>query len=342
MDSLQQTQPRSVGVEHLALHALAQVGFIQKLADLGVNGAMRAAILGNVIGRMAEPAAELATWNGLQTQSGLGERIDVDFAGLSQMRLYRASDLLRRPRAAIEEHLFSAIQTLFSLGETVTLYDLTNTYVEGDATANPKAHFGRSKEKRSDCPLITLGLVLDGSGFIRRSKTFEGHVSEGGTLAGMLSGLGAPPGARVIMDAGLASEANVTWLSEHGYRYRVVRRGGVRPFDATCAVSIETAGGETLRRQKVTREDGKEVELYGHSAGREAKETARVARFGAAFEAGLQKIADGLNKPRAEKRVDKWLERIGRLKEKSRGRARITRSVWGARSRKRKASVRRR
>jgi hypothetical protein len=86
VDSLQQTQPRSVGVEHLALHALAQVGFIQKLADLGVNGAMRAAILGNVIGRMAEPAAELATWNGLQTQSGLGERIDVDFAGLSHMR----------------------------------------------------------------------------------------------------------------------------------------------------------------------------------------------------------------------------------------------------------------
>jgi hypothetical protein len=246
-----------VGVEHLAQHALAQVGFIQKLADLGGNGAMRAAILGNVIGRMAEPAAELATWNGLQTQSGLGELIDVDFAGLSHMRLYRASDLLMRHRAAIEEHLFSAIQTLFSLEETVTLYDLTNTYVEGDATANPKAHLGRSKEKRSDCPLITLGLVLDGSGFIRRSKTFEGHVSEGGRLAGMLSGLGAPPRARVIMDAGLASEANVTCLSEHGYRYRVVRRGGVRPFDATCAGvhrdrrwrSAPTAKGHARGRQ---------------------------------------------------------------------------------------------
>ena len=284
-----------------------------------VNGAMRVAILGNVIGRMAEPAAELATWNGLQTQSGLGELIDVDFADLSHRRLYRASDLLMRHRAEIEEHLFSSIQTLFSLEETVTLYDLTNTYVEGEAAANPKAHFGRSKEKRSDCPLVTLGLVLDGSGFIRRSKTFEGHVSEGGTLAGMLSGLGAPPGARVIMDAGIASEANVTWLSEHGYRYRVVRRGGVRQFDETRAVVIETAGGEALRLQKVTREDGKEVELYCHSAGREAKETARVARFGAAFEAGLQKIADGLHKPRSEKRVDKLLERIGRLKEKSRG-----------------------
>ena len=319
IDSLQLTQPRSVGVEHLALHALTQVGLVQKLADRGINGAMRAAILGNVIGRMAEPASELSTWNWLQTQSGLGELIDVDFAGLSHMRLYRASDLLMRHRAEIEEHLFSSIQTLFSLEETVTLYDLTNTYVEGEAAANAKARFGRSKEKRSDCPLITLGLVLDGSGFIRRSKTFEGNVSEGATLAGMLSGGGAPPGARVIMDAGIASEANVTWLSENGYRYLVVRRGGVRQFDETHAVAIETAGGDPLRLQKVTREDGKEVELYCHSAGREAKETARVARFGAAFEAGLQKIADGLNKPRSEKRVDKLLERIGRLKEKSRG-----------------------
>ncbi len=319
IDSLQQTQPRSVGVEHLALHALSQVGFIQKLTDLGINGVMRAAILGNVIGRLAEPGSERSTWNWLQTQSALGELIDVDFAGLSPMRLYRASDLLMRHRAAIEAHLFSSIETLFSLEETVTLYDLTNTYVEGDAAANPKARFGRSKEKRTDCPLITLGLVLDGSGFIRRSKTFAGQVSEGATLEGMLSGLGAPPGAMVIMDAGIASEANVTWLSEHGYRYLVVRRGGARQFDESVAVTIETAGGEALRLQKVVREDGLEVELYCHSAGREAKETAMVARFGQAFEAGLQKIADGLTKPRSEKRYDQLLERIGRLKETSRG-----------------------
>ena len=135
----------------------------------------------------------------------------------------------------------------------------------------------------------------------------------------MLSGLDAPPGAMVIMDAGIATEANVTWLAEHGYRYLVVRRGGVRQFDETQAVSIETAGGEPIRLQKEMSEEGKEVRLYCHSAGREAKETAMMARFSQGFEAGLQKIADGLNKPRSEKRYDKLLERIGRLKEKSRG-----------------------
>ena len=319
IDSLQQTQPRSVGVEQVALHALSQLGFVEKLTDLGINGAMRAVILGNIIGRMSEPASELATWNWLQTHSGLGELIDVDFTGMSHMRLYRASDVLMTHRAAIEEQLFSSIQTLFSLEETVTLYDLTNTYVEGDAAANPKARHGRSKEKRTDCPLITLGLVLDGSGFVRRSKTFAGNVSEGATLEIMLSGLGAASGAMVIMDAGIATQVNLNWLSEHGYRYLVVRRGGARQFDDLRAVTIETAGGETLRLQKEVSEDGQEVQLYCHSAGREAKETAMDERFSQGFEAGLQKIADGLQKPRCEKRHDKVLERIGRLKEKSRG-----------------------
>jgi transposase len=319
IDSLEQSQPRSVGVENVALHALAQLGLVEKLTELGINGVMRAVILGNLIGRMAHPASEMATWNWLQTESGLGELLDVDFAGMSHMRLYRASDLLMRHRAEIEAHVFSAVQTLFGLAETVTLYDLTNTYFEGGAAGNSKAKHGRSKEKRTDCPLLTLGLVLDGSGFVRRSKTFAGNVSEGATLEVMLDGLDAPPGALVIMDAGIATEANLAWLVERGYRYLVVRRGGARQFDATQAVAIETAGGETLRLQKEPSEDGKEVLLYCHSEGREAKETAMLTRFTTAFEAGLQKLADGMHKPRTEKRHDKVLERIGRLKEKSRG-----------------------
>jgi transposase len=164
-----------------------------------------------------------------------------------------------------------------------------------------------------------LGLVLDGSGLVRRSRTFDGNVAEGITLAGMLTGLGAPTGALVIMDAGIATEANLAWLVEQGYRYLVVRRGGARQFDDVRAVAIETAGGETLQIQKEVSEDGQEVRLYCHSQGREAKESAMVTRFTEGFEAGLQKIADGLLKPRSEKRHDKLLERIGRLKEKSRG-----------------------
>lgn len=69
---------------------------------------------------------------------------------------------------------------------------------------------------------MTLGLVLDGSGFVRRSQTFAGNVSEASTLETMLQDLNAPPGALVVMDAGIATEANIQWLSTTGYGYLVV------------------------------------------------------------------------------------------------------------------------
>lgn len=319
VDSLELTDPRSVGVEHLALQAVSQLGLIEKLTDLGINGVMRSAILGNIIGRMAQPASELATLDWLKHHSALGELIDVDFEGLSHMRLYRASDLLMRHRDSIEAHVLNTAKTLFHIEETVTLYDLTNTYFEGEATANPKAKRGRSKEKRSDCPLVTLGLVLDGSGFVRRSKTFTGNVSEGKTLQEMLTGLGASLGAMVILDAGISTEENLAWLAKNGYRYLVVRRGGARQFDVASALTIKTAGGATVQLQKKLSEDGKEVQLYCHSEGRAAKETAMFSNFCKKFEDGLQKIAEGLKNPTYEKSYEKLLERVGRLKEKSKG-----------------------
>ncbi|OIQ82475.1 transposase DDE domain protein [mine drainage metagenome] len=317
--SMVDSLPRSVGVEHVGLHAISQLGLVDTLTELGINAVMRACIVGNLIGRIAAPGSELATWDWLQRHSALGELLDVDFEGLSHMRLYRASDLLMKHRQAIEAHVFGAVTSLFSLTQSVTLYDLTNTYFEGQATHNPKAQFGRSKEKRSDCPLVTLGLVLDGSGFVQRSKTFEGNVSEGTTLQVMLAELAAPAGALVIMDAGIATQANIDWLIEHKYRYLVVRRGGSREFDAQQSVSTQTVGRQTVRLQKVLSADGQEVQLHCHSEGRQAKEQAMSKRFCTAFEAGLKKIADGLSKPRSERRLDKLNERIGRLKQRSRG-----------------------
>ena len=71
--------------------------------------------------------------------------------------------------------------------------------------------------------------------------------------------------------------------------------------------------------QRVVSEDGAEVRLYCLSEGRKAKETAICNRFAAGFEAGLGKLAAGLAKPRGQKKLAEIQQRIGRLKEKSRG-----------------------
>jgi hypothetical protein len=317
--SLQLTRPRAVGVEAAGLAAMAWLGLDRIFTDLGLNGVQRDAAAGLLIGRMAAPGSEIATWRWLRERSALGELLDVAFEAMPPIRLYRTSDLLVRHRDKIEAALFASIQGLFGLPVTVTLYDLTNTYFEGTAAGNAKAARGRSKEKRSDCPLVTLGLVLDSSGFVRRSKMFTGNAAEAGTLQDMLKGLAAPDGALIIMDAGIATEANIAWLKEQNYRYLVVSRERGRKFDPDQAVDTLTASNETIRLQRVLHEDGTEVRLYCHSEGRETKEIAISTRFVTRFEAGLAKLAAGLSKPRGQKKLADIQQRIGRLKEKSRG-----------------------
>ena len=313
-ESLEVLRPRSVGVEHAGLWAMEELCFAGLLTELGFNGVERTAAIGSVMARMAAPGSELSSWRWLQKHSGLGELLGEDYGSLALERLYQVSDQLLRHREEIEESLFSRLQTLFGLETRVTLYDLTNTYFEGAVRGNRKAKRGHSKEKRSDCPLVTLGLVLDGSGFARRSRVFAGNAVEARTLEGMLEGLGAPKEALVILDRGIATEENVSWLKEHGYRYLVMARGGRREEVGEGAKAFLSATGESLR---VSREDdGEEVRLYCHSAGREEKEKAMNAKLTARFEAGLEKLAAGLAKPRGIKNVDRLRERIGRLKER--------------------------
>ena len=316
VDSLRLVRPRSVGVEQLGLWALEQLGLPALLAELGVNGALRAAAAGVIVGRLAHPASERATHRWLQERSGLGELLGVDFEIVGAMQLYRASDALVKHREAIEAHLFDRAMGLFDLQPTVTLYDLTNTYFEGGASEQPQAQRGHSKEKRSDCPLLTLGLMLDASGFVRRSKVFAGNVREQRTLAGMLEALEAPPGALVVMDRGVATEACVQWLRDHDYRYLVVSRERHRQFDAEAAVSLRTRSNQTVHMHKVVSTDPDEVRLYCYSEERAEKERGIVKRFATRFETALTQLHEGLARPRAHKRLDQVWQRIGRLKTK--------------------------
>ena len=152
VDSLELVRPRSVGVEHVGLWAMDQLALRTRLPELGLSGSLCAAAIGSVIARMARPGSERATRRWLGERSALGELLEVDFQTMGPMQLYRASDALMAHREAIERHLFDRAMGLFDLHPTVTLYDLTNTFFEGEAARQPKAQRGHSKDKRTDCP----------------------------------------------------------------------------------------------------------------------------------------------------------------------------------------------
>ncbi len=317
IDSIESSELRSVGLEHMAYDALQSLQLDTQLSALGLNRTEVATAIGTIIGRMIAPGSELSTHRWLQRESGLGEIIDYDFNQCSLSRLYRVSDQLLQHRDELETHLFARECTLFDLSCTITLYDLTNTFFEGSGKYNDQAVRGRSKEKRSDCPLVTLGLVLDSSGFPRSSRVFAGNASEPATLETMVTSLaGAEANALIVMDAGIATEANLQWLQERNYRYLVVSRKRHVEWDEELSQIVRVQGTNEVRIYSKPSDDGEEVELYCRSSSRAAKEVAIDSLFQQRFETQIQALADGLTKKGSTKRYDKVLQRVGRLQEK--------------------------
>ena len=317
-------QSRSIGVETLALHAAQQLQLDQKLTALGFNKVDSVAALGSIIGRMVSPGSELHTHDWLQSRSGLGELLDHDFGSTSLTRLYTVSDKLLKHQSALESFLADQEQSLFDLNRNIVLYDLTNTYFEGQCTRNPKAQFGRSKEKRSDCPLVTLGLVLDGDGFPLSSQVFPGNAGEPETLALMLDGLQNkeplnPVKPVIIMDAGIATAENIAWLIEQDYHYLVVSREKHKknPREQENAIMVRETERSNVAVYREVDAETKETRLYCHSEQKAKKEQAIRNRFHVRMEEALNKLHAGLSKKNTIKKYPKILERIGRLLEKN-------------------------
>jgi len=282
---------------------------------LGLNRSQIAAAVGNIVARMAQPCSELATHAWLKDTSGLCELIGYHFEKMDLSRLYRASDALYKHREALQDHLFGGARSMYGLGQTIALYDLTNIYFEGVAAGVSKAKRDHSKECRSDCPLLTLAIVLDTSAFVLRLQFFAGNASESTTLLGMLTGLDAARGATVVMDASIATEANLTWLREQGYQYVVVSKLCERRIDPALATEVQSADGVTINLQRVLDAQG-HVLLYCHSSTREEKDRAFDTAKASGVEAALAKLQANLSKPRGTQDVATIMQRLGRAKQR--------------------------
>ena len=320
VNSLEMSRPRSIGCEHVTLEALRLLGLDSKLEELGFTGPQVNLAIGTIVGRACHPASERETHRWLQNQSGLGELVDYNFEESNLYKMYQVSDQLLKKKSAIEDHLYQRERNLFSLQETITLYDLTNTYFEGNCLGNSFAKRGHSKEKRSDCPLVTLGLVLDSSGFPKRSHVYEGNVSEPATLSEMIhdlqsSGISADQKPTVVMDAGIATQDNIDWLNDHQYPYVVVSRKKHREFDESESTIVKQDAESTVKVQKTFDDETGETLLYCHSSQREKKDRAIGNLFSRRFEDSLQYLNDGLIVKRRLKKYDKVVEKIGRLKQ---------------------------
>ncbi len=317
VNSIESADIRHVGAEALGLHAARQLQLEELFRALGFNQKQCHLMLATIIGRLVAPGSDLSTHYYLSNQSALDELLGTDFSELSLKKFYKTADELLKHKQMIEDQLFEREKNLFSLNQVITLYDITNTYFEGRALQNDHAQHGRSKEKRSDCPLVSLGLVLDGSGFPQRSEFFKGNVSEPKTLSEMLTELHAQPEATIILDAGFATEENISWLTEKGFHYIVVSRRALPVVDENIdKVLVKESVNNTVTAQLIKDTEANEVLLYCHSQAKEEKSLNMISKAETRFEEELIKLANGLTKKTGMKAIEKVTLRLGRIKER--------------------------
>ena len=318
---------RSLGPELAALQAWKDLKVEESLQDLGFTQTQIRDTAISVINRLCDPVSEHALPEWLKT-SALGDLWKENLDELGDDRFYRVSDALLRIKSPLEEELARKEQSVFNLTRSIYLYDMTNTYFEGNMLQNPQAKRGASKEKRMDAPLVSVGLVLDEDGFVLRHSSLPGNIYEGHTLLDTVHALdssGGPENPLIVMDSGFSSKENLAALRKAGYDYLTVAKRVTRLAYAEEFADLESFT-KIEGRDQVLRSSKKDVFVKSfkgqdetilcvYSKDRENKEMAIIDRAEAGLLADLAKLKKSVESGRIKNR-DKIQQRIGRIRQK--------------------------
>ena len=318
-------ESRQSGGSWLVHQILERLGVRDFLLSCGKDATEVDWMLLNLHGRLLHPVSERATANWIEEQSASKELMS-EVSGVHGQGLRKSALSWWDIHEELEDYLYGRMDAELDFGTSGYLYDLTNTYFEGRMLGSSLAQRGRSKEKRADAPLVSMGLLTNEDGFIRRSHFYAGNVSEPGTLDDVYDFLEGSPG--VVTDAGIGTQANIEELARRGIPYISVARRGFKDFDIDYEQGAyyrhKTSNGESYGLWLQYREHTFEVAgesytewlIFVKSEAKQRKEDAMVQKHKSRFEEGLQTIQNSLSKPRGHKSIAQVHQRIGRLRNK--------------------------
>ena len=145
----------------------------------------------------------------------MGDLLGADFGQLAEShKLYDCHDLILEHKGALFDHLTQRWKDLFNAKFDVLLYDLTSTYFESEPPfpEQDKRKFGYSRDKRSDCVQVVIGLIVTPEGFPLAYEVIRGNTSDKKTLQDFLEKIEKQYGQaqRIwVMDRGIPTEATL-------------------------------------------------------------------------------------------------------------------------------------
>jgi hypothetical protein len=322
-ESIRHPDVREIGGEWLCYQALEQLKLSDFLANTDFLEEDIQLALTQIIARAVYPASELETARWIKENSAVCSITGYPIEKITKDKLYKSALKLFSEKEKIENFLSIKTNQLFDIEDKIYIYDLTNTYFEGRKKGSKLAKFGRSKEKRSDCKIVVLALVINPAGFIKYSGVFEGNIQDAYTLKKIVTGIRSQTSdakrAVVVIDAGIATEDNLAMLRKNSFDYVCVSRSKLKNYtiDPACSpVEITDKKKQKIQLQKVVSEKHNDFLLKIDSEAKRSKEVSMNNRFQEGFEKGLSMIAASLKKKSGIKKETKVYERIGRLKQR--------------------------
>ncbi len=330
LDGATTSYSRTLGPELVGHQVWEQLRLPRILGKCGFSSTERSLAEAVVLGRLIKPGSDLSTWNWLVTQTALVELTEAPLAKVGKHGIYSIADRLLEHKTEIENHLLQREKALFPNRKTLYLLDLTNFYMEGQCAGNDLAFRGKSKEKRSDCPLVSLALIVDSEGLPVVSRVYEGNVSEPSTLKEILCEMGCLekngqmelPNCRptLVMDRGIATSDNLALMRENCFPHIIIERGPRhKEYTDVFANYTETfrrIGGKGRKDVWVLKVDGPDEDtcrVLRVSEGREAKEKAIAEGWIHRAAADLKQFQTSIRKG-SIKKIDKVHQRLGRIK----------------------------
>lgn len=323
IDSIKHKDAREVGAEWMCYQALEQLEFKEKLTNLGWEEQEIQLALTQIISRAVYPFSENRTTRWIKENSAICEITGYPIEKVTKDKLYKSALDLYKIKDKLEKYLSQKTNELFDLQDKIYLYDLTNTYFEGRKVNSELAKFGRSKEKRSDCKLVVLAMVVNVEGFIKYSNIFEGNTADSNSLPLIIDNLRMQTSqekrAIVVIDAGISTKENLELIKAKGYDYVCVSRSKIKDYTINPenkSQIISTKDNQLITLQKVEKESDDDYILKVKSTGKTAKERSMKSKFDERFIAEIDKIKTSLTKKHGVKKAEKVNQRIGRIIEK--------------------------
>jgi transposase len=271
-----------------------------------------------VIARLCEPSSELHIAEDWYRRTALEDLLGLPDELVNDDRLYRALDRLLPHKVAIEQHLVKRLGELFDLTYDLLLYDVTSTYFEGLAEANPLAQRGHSRDHRPDCKQVCIALVVTREGMPLGYEVFAGNRTDVTTVEEIVETMEARYGIadRVwVMDRGMMSAENVEWLQETGHRYLLgTAKSELKRWSRELAEERDWQQvREGVEAKLCPGPQGSETFLLCRSADRREKEKAMHERFAKRIEARLERLARRLERSRKPLEREPIERQIGRI-----------------------------